>query len=172
MARKLVIVDYDPQWPTIFDKEKTRLLDAIGSYVTAIEHIGSTSVPNLGAKPVIDIMVGLRHLADAAHCIAPLENLGYVYVPDFEDAMPYRRYFRKTLPHDPHEHTHHIHMVETQHEFWSRHLLFRDYLRTHPDDAAAYEKLKRELAPQFTSGSEYADAKTEFITAIMAKAQA
>ena len=172
MPRTLVIVDYDPAWVEMFEAEKTRILGVIGDKILAIEHIGSTSVPGLGAKPIIDILIGLRDLSDAALCIAPVESLGYDYITKFENIMPFRRYFRKVRSDG--EHTHHIHMVAISHDFWTRHLLFRDYLRTHPDDAAAYEKVKRELASQFTGETvnDYADAKSEIINAIMEKARA
>ncbi len=138
----------------------------IGDYVVDIQHIGSTSVPGLGAKPVIDIMIGVRSLADAdAYCIEPIVGLGYEYVKAFEVELPFRRYFRKDNADGVR--THQIHLVEITSEWWERHLIFRDYLRTHPEASEAYERLKRELAAQpFETTNDYADAKTEFITAM------
>jgi GrpB-like predicted nucleotidyltransferase (UPF0157 family) len=168
-AIKIVIADYDPNWPAMFITERSRLLSSIGQWTAAIEHIGSTSVPGLAAKPVIDIMIGVHKLADAdAHCIGPICALGYEYVQAFESVMPFRRYFRRNA-HD-NVRTHQIHLVEIASEFWERHLVFRDYLRTHPDDAWQYEQLKRDLAPKFTDVNDYADAKTAFIKATEAKA--
>ena len=162
------IVDYDATWPRQFEDEKRRILAAIGRYVAAVEHIGSTAVPGLAAKPIIDILVGLRSLTDATNCIIPLTGLGYEYVPEFEAELPERRYFRRVLPR---ARTHHIHMVETTSEFWRRQLLFRDYLRAHPKDARAYETLKRDLASRFEVGRDYAAAKSVFISAILDKAE-
>jgi GrpB-like predicted nucleotidyltransferase (UPF0157 family) len=167
--RRIVIVDYDSCWPTMFDVERTRLHDAVGGWVCGIEHIGSTAVPRLAAKPVIDILVGVRALADAdAHCIAPIVALGYEYIFEFEKFIPERRYFRRLT--EEKNHIHHIHLVEKGSNFWQRHLLFRDYLRAHPDRASQYEALKRRLAPQFSDVNDYAKAKTEFIRAIETQA--
>jgi GrpB-like predicted nucleotidyltransferase (UPF0157 family) len=138
--------------------------------MVGMEHVGSTAVPGLGAKPIIDIMVAVSRLADAQACIEPLQSLGYEYVPEYEDELPERRYFRK----GPLEkQTHHLHMVELTSEFWERHLLFRDYLRTHPQEAQQYHKLKKELAAKFGSDTvAYTDAKTPFIRSVEAKARA
>jgi GrpB-like predicted nucleotidyltransferase (UPF0157 family) len=161
------IVDYDATWPRQFEEEKRRILAAIGRYVAAVEHVGSTAVPDLAAKPIVDILVGLRSLADATNCINPLKGLGYEYVPEWEAELPERRYFRRVVPQPR---THHIHMVETTSEFWRRQLLFRDYLRAHLEDARAYETLKRDLASRFEVGRDYAAAKSVFISAILDKA--
>jgi GrpB-like predicted nucleotidyltransferase (UPF0157 family) len=171
--RRIIIVDYNPQWTTLFEEERVRLMQVIGEYVVAVEHVGSTAVTGLGAKPCIDIMIGVESLGDAdALCMEPILKLGYIYQPDYEDAMPFRRYFYKNAPpaHSYH-HSHHLHLVETTQPFWEDHLLFRDYLQSHSGIAEAYEDLKRELAPQFTRGNDYAEAKTEFIEATLAKAR-
>jgi GrpB-like predicted nucleotidyltransferase (UPF0157 family) len=103
-------------------------------------------------------------------CIEPLAGIGYEYVPEFEDELPERRYFRKG---PPEARTHHVHMVETGTEFWQRHLLFRDYLRTHPATADEYEALKRRLAKQHTTDREaYTEGKTDFIRGIVEMARA
>lgn len=130
------IVDYDPAWPRRFEDEKSRIIVAIGSSVVAVEHVGSTAIPGVAAKPIIDIMAGLRSLAEWTNCIGPLEALGYEYVPSWEVELPERRYFRRVRPRPR---THHIHMVETTSEFWRRQLLFRDHLRAHQEDAREYE---------------------------------
>ena len=93
----ITIAHYDPQWPILYEEEKARILGVIGDKVVAIEHIGSTAVPGLGAKPIIDITVAVRHLADAEKCIEPLQSVGYEYVPEYEVSIPERRYFRKAL---------------------------------------------------------------------------
>ena len=161
---------HNPAWPGLFDAEKARLMAVIGEHVAEIQHIGSTSVPGLGAKPVIDIMIGVRSLADAdAYCVKPIIALGYEYVKAFEVDLPFRRYFRKDNADGMR--THQIHLVEIESDWWVRHLVFRDYLRTHRDASEAYERLKRELAAQpFETTNDYAEAKTEFITALEAKA--
>ena len=169
MTYPVGIVNYDPQWPVLYEEEKGRILDVIGRRIAAIEHIGSTAVPELAAKPIIDIMIAVRRLADADECIEPLQDIGYEYVREFEVEMPERRFFRKG---PPEERTYHIHMIELTSEFWERHLLFRDYLRTHPEVAQQYYQLKKELAARYGSDREaYAEAKTPFIESIVAKSR-
>jgi GrpB-like predicted nucleotidyltransferase (UPF0157 family) len=163
------VFDHDPQWPKMFDREKTLILNALGNKVISIEHIGSTSVPGLGAKPIIDIMVSVRVLSDAKRCIRPLESIGYEYVPEYEDSIPERRYFRKG-PNKPNKH-YHLHMVEYDGELWKRYLLFRDYLRTHPQTASEYFKLKKRLAVKYRLNREgYTDAKASFVASVISKA--
>ncbi len=166
---RVIVVDYDARWPIQYEEEKSRVLEVIGRQVVSIEHFGSTAVPDLGAKPTIDILVGLRRLDDASACIEPLATIDYEYVPEYEKAIPDRRYFHKgpVL-----QRTFHLHMVEFGGSLWARHLLFRDYLRAHPDEAAKYNALKRGLADRFGANREgYTDAKAEFVRAIQAKAR-
>jgi GrpB-like predicted nucleotidyltransferase (UPF0157 family) len=158
----LIIVEYDSQWPSTFAAEKVRLLGAVGDHVETIEHIGSTSVPGLAAKPVIDITIGVRSLQMAhAQCIPPIEALGYEYFAAIESLMPNRRYFRKSDATGMR--THQIHLYQIDDPDYERHIAFRDYLRAHPHEAAAYEQVKRGLIDQFDSVNDYADAKSDFI---------
>lgn len=165
----IVIAEPDPRWGPAFEEEKTRLAAACGPLLEAAEHIGSTSVPGLAAKPIIDILAGVRSIADADRCVPLLQGLGYTYVPEYENVMPFRRYFKKLRPDG--SHSHHVHMVEITHSFWADHLLFRDYLRHHPRAAAAYAELKRSLARVHTDMNSYAESKTEFIQAALAAAR-
>lgn len=129
-----------------------------------IEHIGSTAIPGLAAKPTIDILIGIKDLEGAGGIIPLLQSAGYVYVPEFELDMPERRYFYKGRKV---EDGFHLHMVEAGSPFWKRHLAFRDHLRIHPDEVREYEKLKIALANKFRDDREgYTEAKTEFITRI------
>ncbi len=169
MPEPVIIVEYDPTWPILYEVERTHILNAIGGFIEDIQHVGSTSVPGLGAKPIIDIMIGIHKLSLVDKCVQPLQSFGYDYMGEF--GIPDRHYFRKPPEALTTHRTHHIHMVETNHDGWKRNVLFRDYLRTHPEDANQYEVLKRALAKQFGSGREgYTDAKTEFIEAVLAKA--
>ena len=164
----VIIADYDPRWPAMYAAETARIHDAIGEWLVGIEHVGSTSVPGLAAKPVIDIMPGLRRLGDSPHIVKPLQKLGYQYFPEHEDVMPERRYF--ALPAGDKHRTRrrfHIHAVETTTAFWRRHVAFRNYLRAHPETVDEYAALKRCLAAKYGSDREgYTEAKTEFITGI------
>ena len=165
------ICEYDTAWPLKFEEQKGDLMKAIGNKVVAIEHIGSTAVPGLGAKPIIDIMVGLRQLSDAEDCIEPLRRIGYEYVPELEAEIPERRYFHKGPSNLPKKH-YHLHMVEIHREFWNAQILFRDYLKTHSDAAQEYFKLKKDLAAKYRLNREaYTEAKTSFIRSTIAKAR-
>lgn len=168
MGDAIEIARYDPAWPGAFERERAAILAALGDLVSAIEHVGSSAVPRLGAKPIIDIMIGLRELADHARCVAPLQALGYEYMG--ERGIPGRLFFARPIPRPR---THHLHMVEHCSSFWVRHLLFRDYLRAHSEEAHAYYELKLRLAARFGADVEaYTEAKTEFIRSVEAKASA
>jgi len=172
LRRPVLIVDYDPRWPTIYSKEKDQILSVVGNKVVAIEHVGSTAIPGLGAKPIIDIMVAVRQLLDASGCIEPLRSIGYVYVPEYEKELPERRYFRKGPEGVRNKHFH-LHMVQHGGDFWKRHLMFRGYLRCHPDVAQQYCELKRKLAEKHVLDREaYTEAKTPFIESILTQAAA
>jgi GrpB-like predicted nucleotidyltransferase (UPF0157 family) len=162
------IAAYDSAWPAAYERERALITGALGDLVAAIEHIGSTAVPGLGAKAILDIMVGVRTLAEGDRCIRPLERLGYEYRG--EAGVPERLYFRKLTDG---LRTHHIHMVELGSDFWQRHLLFRDYLREHPDEARDYYELKVRLAERFgTDRLGYNEAKAAFIESALARARA
>ena len=169
---KVVIAPYDPNWPRMFEEEKARLDSALGGHALSIQHIGSTSVPGLGAKPIIDIMIAARTLEEADQfCVQPIIDLGYEYVKEFEQETPMRRYFRKSNAEGAR--THHIHMVVINSDWWVNHLLFRDYLHADGDVRRAYEAHKRELAEQeWPTSNDYAEAKTGFILRMMGEARA
>ena len=149
-AEDVEVVPYDPEWPRLFEREKQHLLGCLPrELIERIEHFGSTAVPGLSAKPVIDILVGVTSLALAQVQIVPvLETRRYEYFwrPTLgDDRPPWYAWFVRRDP-DTKVRTHHIHMVEaTFVEHWDR-LLFRDYLVGHPDIAAEYQTLKMELA--------------------------
>ncbi len=157
----VVLVPYDPRWPSMYSKAQGEIQRVLGDRVLAIEHVGSTAVPGLSSKPIIDIMVGLRRLGEATDCIGPLAGIGYEYRPDAELDIPDRRYFDRG---PPGTRTHHLHMVEFAREFWMRHILFRDFLRAHPDRARQYGELKQRLSAEFTSDRvAYTDGKADFV---------
>ena len=161
------VVPYDPAWPQWYEEEKARLQADIGAYVHSIEHMGSTAVPGLAAKPVIDILIGVHSLADAAQFIPPLVTRGYEYVQRYESEMPFRRYLHRKIEG---VHTHHLHMVEPQTQFYRSQLAFRDYLRQHPQACREYADLKLALAERYRNDRvAYTDAKSDFINAILEK---
>lgn len=166
----IVVVPYDPRWPRLFEGERASIERAIGAWVEEIEHIGSTAVPGLAAKPIIDIMVGVKSLEASPILVERLTGIGYEYVPELERMLPSRRYFRKLREG---RRTHQIHLVERSNSgWWDRHLLFRDHLRTHPEDAEEYARLKVELSGRFRDDREaYTDAKTAFIRECVRRAE-
>jgi GrpB-like predicted nucleotidyltransferase (UPF0157 family) len=166
-TQPIEVVAYDPEWPKRYERERDRIAAALGEGVVAIEHVGGTAVPGLPAKPVIDIMVGVPDIERAGQAVAGLINLGYQYVPELESQLPERRYFRRGMPE-----THHVHMVALSSDFWEEHLLFRDYLRTHPQAAEEYGKLKRGLAGRFAHDRDaYRAGKIPFIEMVVAAAR-
>ena len=169
MKAPVVIVPYNPEWSREFEQERARLEETFASTNAVIEHIGSTAVPGLAAKPVIDIMVGVAALSDAEARIDSLRAEGYEYVPEYEAQLPQRRYFRKPLA-GPR--THHVHCVLRGSSFWHDHLTFRDYLRAHPAAARAYATLKQDLASRHAADREaYSEGKSEFIRSILTHAR-
>src|SRR6266404_7166187 len=129
---------YKSGWQIRFLEERDQLQASIGEYVLDIQHIGSTSIPRMSAKPILDIGIAITNFEDGVRCIQPMEKLGYTYKG--ENGISRRHYFVKGAPR-----THHVHMVELESEDWRSHLLFRDYLIENPETARSYERLKREL---------------------------
>lgn len=161
-AGTVQIIPYDPAWEILFATERARIAAAIGQQVLAIEHVGSTSVPNLAAKPILDIAIGVEALDDVPACVAPLTNLGYEYKG--EHGLPERHYFTRGTP----NRTHHLHMVVVGQYQWSTLVPFRDHLRRNPETLAQYQQLKEELAARFPHDRlAYTDGKAEFIQAVL-----
>jgi GrpB-like predicted nucleotidyltransferase (UPF0157 family) len=162
------IVPYDPAWPEAFASERAALEEAIGSWaVGGIHHGGSTAVPGLAAKPIVDILVGVEDLESSRACFEPLSRLEYLYAPYRSEEM---HWFCK--PH-PDRRTHHLHLVPDGSRRYSEELAFRDRLRADPGTAERYARLKRELAERFPEDREaYTEAKTEFIRDALADPEA
>lgn len=161
------IVPYDRSWPAAFERERVILDRVLGtSAIGGIHHVGSTAVPGLPAKPIIDILVGVEDLESARVHIEALAALRYVYAPHRVDEM---LWFCKPAPA---ARTHHLHLVPTGSARFRDELAFRDYLRKHPECADAYTRLKRELAARFRHDREaYTDAKADFVYEVSRRAQ-
>lgn len=156
---------HNPKWIIIFKKEKKKILNELGRNNISIEHIGSTAIPNAVTKPEIDIMIGIEKIQDVSQHITALENIGYVYFPKFEKIVPERRYLRKSKGIIP---LFHIHMVERESNFWQDHIIFREYLKDHPEEVKKYNNLKRNLILQFSNDREsYSKGKENFIIKIL-----
>lgn len=158
------LVNYDPEWENKFLSEKIKLKKVLGEMAVAIEHIGSTAIPGMMAKPVIDIMIGVNDLRqfDQGH-IDLIESLGYQYIQSYEKQMPYRRFFLKNDENQ--NRTHHIHLINYPSAWWKRHILFRDYLKKQDSDAKKYENLKLKLAEAINNHSlkKYLSAYPELV---------
>ncbi|TQR98751.1 GrpB family protein [Paenibacillus ottowii] len=168
MSAQVVISEYNPQWVAEYTQERAKIIEALGGVCLGVEHIGSTSVPGLGAKAIIDIMVGVEDLtfiqSEQRERLLGIQY-EYVHKPDFLE----RAFFRRG---EWGAGTHHLHIYNYQGEHWDNHLLFRDYLKTHPESLRAYETLKRDLAHQFQyDRAAYTEAKGPFIRQIVEKAK-
>ena len=153
------LVAYDPTWPRQFERERAALSGVLWPWIDGgIHHVGSTAVPGLEAKPIIDILVGVRDLDESRGCFDPLSALGYLYAPYMEAEM---QWFCK--PH-PSRRTHHLHLVPTGSERYRAELAFRDLLRADDNLATEYLALKQSLARRFENDREaYTVAKSGFI---------
>jgi GrpB-like predicted nucleotidyltransferase (UPF0157 family) len=161
----VLLSPYESGWQTLFLEEMDRLQVGIGGYVLDIQHIGSTSIPGMPAKPILDIGIAVANFEEAVQCIPPMEELEYTYKG--ENGIARRHYFVKGAPR-----THHVHMVEIDSEEWRSLLLFRDYLIMNPETVREYARLKRELAKQFATEREaYQAGKDSFIKAVLHKAR-
>jgi GrpB-like predicted nucleotidyltransferase (UPF0157 family) len=164
---KVVIEDYDPAWPSWFEVERERIAAALGGTALSIEHVGSTSVPDLPAKPLIDILLQVEDTADEPTYVPALEAAGYelrIREPEWLE----HRLLRRAEPHAVN-----LHVFSPRHaaEEIRRNLAFRDWLRTHEDDRKHYAATKIRLSQKdWRYVQDYADAKTEVIEGILAKA--
>jgi GrpB-like predicted nucleotidyltransferase (UPF0157 family) len=168
----LEIAPYDPAWAAAFERERDRLATVLGPLARRIDHNGSTSVPRLAAKPVIDIQISVDALQPLDAYGRPLAGLGYTHVPDPDDAVCPFFHRPPTWPH-----THHVHVVLHGGDEERRTLAFRDYLRDRADVVRDYAALKAQLAPNYRAADSaareaYAAAKTAFIERIIHQALA
>jgi len=167
----ITIDPYDPTWPARFDAEAVSIRRLLGELALRVEHVGSTAVPGLAAKPVVDIQVSVPSLEPIGHYIEQLFRIGYCHVPlgPFDLVYPF---FRKPAIWPS---THHIHLCVVGSEQEQRHLVFRDYLRNHPIVAAEYVTLKRRLAlihhgRTIASQERYSLAKSRFVNSVLKRA--
>jgi GrpB-like predicted nucleotidyltransferase (UPF0157 family) len=168
MIRKVEVVSYDSNWAKSFQAEADEIRAILGQEVVAIHHIGSTSIPNLSAKPIVDLLVVVRDIEKIDAFNERMSQLGYL--PKGENGIPGRRFFIKG---DEIHRTHHLHIFAVGHPDIERHLNFRDYLIAHPEDAQAYGRLKEGLARRFSTDIDsYIAGKDGFIKEMDRKAQA
>ena len=152
---------YDPAWPLAFAAERSRLLSLLPNAFIEIEHFGSTAVPGMVAKPVIDLLAGVRSMAEAEAVTQPLLEAAYTTSAEFNKSLSDRKWFMRWA--NGHR-THHLHLVVHGGAAWQKRLGFRDALRSNPSLAARYSELKQGLAAEFGTDREaYTDAKAEFV---------
>jgi GrpB-like predicted nucleotidyltransferase (UPF0157 family) len=163
MNDEITVVPYSTAWTARFRIESKLLQVALGDLAPTIEHIGSTSVPGLAAKPIIDMLVGVKALEARADRMAVY---GYEYIPEYERALPDRRFFKRVVRG---VRTHHVHVVEQYGLYWKRYLKFRDHLRGDTWLAARYAEVKRRLAARYRFDRDaYTNGKTGFVEAVLA----
>ena len=154
--------EHNSVWAELYRQEEQRIKAAAGEYIVDLQHIGSTSIPGIKAKPVLDMLAGVRDLEQTLQFKEALETIGYNFIPRAEIATDY--VFGKGTPR-----THYLHIVKFGDVKWKSHLHFRDRLRTDPELARAYERLKEELSARFSdSQSEYHQGKSQFINEVTA----
>ena len=161
------LVEYQPGWVALFDQEAARIREVAGDRILAVEHVGSTAIPGMPAKPVLDVLVGIPSFARGLELLPTLAQLGYEHRPD-ED-IPDRHFFRKRLPDG--RRTHHLSLAEPDSHHYRVQICFRDYLRTHPAVAFEYRLLKEGLAEtHMLDRSSYIEGKTAFVQEILRQA--
>jgi GrpB-like predicted nucleotidyltransferase (UPF0157 family) len=165
-AEPVIVVPYDPAWPAAFERLRDRIAPVLGELAVGIEHVGSTAVPGLEAKPILDIDVVIRHADDFAIVAARLATLGYVHLGDL--GIVGRAAFR-AIPELP---RHHLFVCASGAAALQAHLILRDTLRSDAELSAAYGALKRSLAEKYRDDRDsYAEGKTAFITAVLLDAR-
>ncbi|OIN66967.1 hypothetical protein BLD48_08420 [Exiguobacterium sp. KRL4] len=163
--RQVIVTPYQASWSDAFEQEATRLRTVFGERLLAVHHIGSTSVPGLSAKPILDILPVVDMLDGIEAFDAAMETIGYEAKGEF--GMPGRRYYRKGGD----DRTHHIHLYASGNPEITRHVVFRDYLREHPDEVQAYSEIKEQLANQYPADiSAYIAGKDTFVKAMEQRA--
>ncbi|MDE3000111.1 MAG: GrpB family protein [Gemmatimonadota bacterium] len=161
---EVAVSPYREEWKRLFELEKENIEEAIGDYVRDIQHVGSTAIPGMSAKPILDIAVAVRDFDEARICVKPLCGIGYEFRG--ENGIPRRHFFRKGVPR-----SHHIHVFEERSTDWRETIRFRDCLRSNQSFAEEYKRLKQNLARRFPKDrTSYQDGKGKFIEEVIKKA--
>jgi GrpB-like predicted nucleotidyltransferase (UPF0157 family) len=156
--RKVEVVPFHDNWSVMFEEEARKVHNVFGNEIVAIYHIGSTSIPGMYAKPIIDILVEVKDIESVDNYNEQMSALGYLALG--EHGIFGRRFFRKGEV----ERTHHVHVFETGSKHITRHLAFKEYMIAHPEEAKAYSELKQKLSKQFpTDIKSYMEGKAPFI---------
>jgi GrpB-like predicted nucleotidyltransferase (UPF0157 family) len=160
--KTITVVKYDPAWPILFEKLRDRISNVIGDSAVAIEHVGSTAIPGLSAKPVIDISVVVKSSPDVATAIERLESLGYKHLGNQGIEG------REAFDNSPHSPAHHLYVCQQGNLGLRNHLVIRDYLRSDSEAATVYAELKQKLAREYVNDIDgYTEGKTGFLMNIL-----
>ena len=164
--RRLGVVSYNPNWKDMYKEESEKIKNVLSDIIIDIHHIGSTAIPGIKAKPVIDILVEVKNIEEVDKYNHKMKELGYEAMGEY--GIPKRRFFRRGGV----KRTHHIHIFQLGNEEIERHINFKEYLIAHPDKAREYSKLKEKLANKYTYDVEnYTNGKSDFIKEIDKKAK-
>jgi GrpB-like predicted nucleotidyltransferase (UPF0157 family) len=162
---EVALHDYEPSWPMAFCSERERIEALLPGAFIELQHIGSTSIQGMPAKPIIDILAGVNSMAQAESLVEPICRSGYSTSAEFNETLNDRKWFMRWA--NGHR-THHLHVVVHDDKVWHERLRFRDTLRSHPELAASYASLKFQLAAKHTADREaYTDAKAEFVRSVL-----
>ena len=165
MADEVIIVEADPRWAAAFALERDRMVVALGERVVAIEHIGSTAVPGLASKPIIDLLCGFRTFEEATAAVPLFVAAGWEYPEDLNARIQDRRFLKLTKDG---VRTHHAHLILHDGPLWVEYVIFRDRLRESPALRDEYEELKRSLAEKFRDQRDsYTASKGSFVAAVV-----
>lgn len=165
--KKVTLFFYNPAWKRLYKKEAKFLRSVIGKYVLDIQHVGSTSIPGVKAKPIIDIAIGVKNLKNGEKCIKPLKQLGYEY--KHSAGIKGRHFFAKGSEMNR---THYVHIEKLDGRPWKNHIIFRDYLRKYKKAVKEYNELKEKLAKKYKDDRDtYTAQKDSFIRGIIKKAE-
>ena len=166
MDDPVIVVEYDPTWEKTFRTLRGGIAAALNGLIVSIEHVGSTSIPGVAAKPIIDMDVVVRSLDDIPRAIGRLSALGYEHQGDLGIAG------REAFESPGGSPNHHLYLCSVESQELRRHIVFRDYLRDHPDEARRYSELKKSLAAEHRNDRKaYTEAKTEFVNCILVKVE-
>jgi GrpB-like predicted nucleotidyltransferase (UPF0157 family) len=164
---KVILAPYNKEWAACFKNEKILLQEALGSLAFDIQHVGSTSVPGMPAKPIVDIAVGIKTIKGFRECIAPLEDSGYVVGDSASNSL---QFFLSKGRDD--KTTYHLHLVKYNGELWKNYLAFRDYLRANRKHARKYAELKETLFKKYPENrKKYTAGKAKFVRATIKTAR-
>jgi GrpB-like predicted nucleotidyltransferase (UPF0157 family) len=165
--REVILVPHQPEWSNLALQEAEQIKEALSIEVIAIHHIGSTAIPSIKAKPILDFVLVVPDLESLDENSHEMESLGYT--AKGERGIPGRRFFSKDTKGTR---SHHVHAFQENNSEISRHIVFRDYLVAHPQEAEKYERLKEELAARFPSRSgDYTEGKSGYIQETVVKAR-